>query len=72
MRFNKMQFAFAKPEMQKTDLQLLRPVGRGVNYLQSGMEVGGFERPGNEIAYPLIVGLVIRLNMFVIILRSSH
>lgn len=43
-----------------------------MNYLQSGMEVGGFERPGNEIAYPLIVGLVIRLNMFVIILRSSH
>lgn len=43
-----------------------------MNYLQSGMEVGGLERPGNEIAYPLIVGLVIRLNMFVIILRSSH
>ena len=43
-----------------------------MNCLQRGMEVGGFERIGNEIAYPMIVGLVIRLNMFVIILRSIH
>lgn len=52
MRFNKMQFAFAKPEVQKTDLQLLGPVGGGVNCLQRGMEAGGLREP--EMKLPIL------------------